>query len=241
MQKAALERARVAIANAHTAKRLAEAQSAAATAKQDDAERDFQRKLQLAFTGSVTDRELGQVRAHRHAGAADVRASLEQVQMKAEAIAIAEAERHMAEDRDVAKLSEEACATIRSREIGFVFQLPALLPRATALENVELPLVYAGVGRSERHQRTHRLKPEMTASGRRFLAGATSSSMICPSCALDSGTSDGILSLFENLHQDGRTIIPQLPHGIPPREPKSARRNESDLLTPRQCYFSRSP
>src|SRR5262245_63724563 len=36
-------------------------------------------------------------------------------------------------------------------------------------------------------------------------------------------------------------VEPQLPHGIPPREPKSARRNESDLLTPRQCYFSRSP
>jgi HlyD family secretion protein len=97
VQGAALERARVAVVNAQTAKRLAEAQSAAAAAKQEDAERDFQRKLQLAPTGSVTDRELGQVRAHRDAGAAEVRASLEQVQMKTEAIAIAEAERHMAE------------------------------------------------------------------------------------------------------------------------------------------------
>ena len=97
VQKAALERARVAVVNAQTAKRLAEAQSAAATAKQDDAERDFQRKLQLARTGSVTDRELSQVRAQRNAGAADVRASLEQIQMKAEAIAIAKAEQQMAE------------------------------------------------------------------------------------------------------------------------------------------------
>ena len=97
VQKAALERARVAVVNAQTAKRLAEAQSAAATAKQEDAERDFQRKLQLARTGSVTDKELGQVRAQRDAGAADVRASLEQIQMKAEAIAIAKAEQQMAE------------------------------------------------------------------------------------------------------------------------------------------------
>jgi len=51
--------------------------------------------------------------------------------------------------QDVAKLSEDARATIRRQEIGFVFQLPTLLPRATALENVELPLVYAGVRRSD--------------------------------------------------------------------------------------------
>ena len=52
--------------------------------------------------------------------------------------------------RDVAQLSEDARATIRSRDIGFVFQLPALLPRATALENVELPLVYASIPRLRR-------------------------------------------------------------------------------------------
>jgi putative ABC transport system ATP-binding protein len=50
--------------------------------------------------------------------------------------------------REVAKLSEDTRAAIRSQDIGFIFQLPALLPRATALENVELPLVYAGVPRS---------------------------------------------------------------------------------------------
>ena len=83
--------------NARTAKKLAEAQSAAAQAKQDELEKDLQRQLELARTGSGTERELGQVRAQRDAGAADLRASLEQIQMKEEAIAIAEAEQHMAE------------------------------------------------------------------------------------------------------------------------------------------------
>jgi HlyD family secretion protein len=97
VQRAALERAKVAVANAQTAKKLAEAQSTANKARQDEAERDLLRKLELARTGSGTERELSQVRASRDAGAADLRASLEQIQMKAEAIAIAEAEQRMAE------------------------------------------------------------------------------------------------------------------------------------------------
>jgi HlyD family secretion protein len=97
VQRAAVERARVAVVNARTAKRLAEAQSAAISARQDEVERDLQRKLQLARTGSGTERELSQVRALRDTGMADLRASFEQIQMKAEAIAIAEAERQMAE------------------------------------------------------------------------------------------------------------------------------------------------
>src|SRR5215469_9650251 len=88
VQKAALERAKVEVVNAQTAKKLAEAQSAANRARQDEAERDLQRKLELARTGSVTEQQLGQTRASRDAGAADLLASLEQVQMKAEAIAI---------------------------------------------------------------------------------------------------------------------------------------------------------
>lgn len=97
VQKAALERARVAVANAQTAKKLAQAQSAANKARQDEAERDLQRKLELARTGSVAEQQVSQVRATRDSGAADLRASLEQIQMKDEAIAIAEAEQRMAE------------------------------------------------------------------------------------------------------------------------------------------------
>jgi HlyD family secretion protein len=95
VQKAAVQRAKVAVLNARTAKKLVEAQSAAVKAKQDELEKDLQRKLELARTGSGTERELGQVRAQRDAGAADLRASLEQIQMKEEAIGIAEAEQQM--------------------------------------------------------------------------------------------------------------------------------------------------
>ncbi len=96
-EQAALEKAKVAIANAHTAKELAEAQAAASQTRQEELERDLQRKLQLARTGAGTERDLSQVRALRDAGAADLRASLDEVQMKTEAIAMAEAEKVMAE------------------------------------------------------------------------------------------------------------------------------------------------
>jgi HlyD family secretion protein len=97
VEKAALERAKVAMANAQTAEKLAEDQSTANKARQDEVEREFLRKLALARSGSGTERDLSQARALRDAGAADLRASLEQIQMKAEAIAIAEAEEQMAE------------------------------------------------------------------------------------------------------------------------------------------------
>src|SRR5260370_24044112 len=111
VQKAALERAKVAVVNAQTTKRLAEAQSAAIRARQDEVERDLQRKLYLARTGSGTERELSQVQALRDTGVADLRASIEQIQMKAEAIAIAEAERQMAEAN-----MENADAVVEQRQ-----------------------------------------------------------------------------------------------------------------------------
>lgn len=97
VQKAALERAEVSISNTQTAKKMAEAQSAALKARQDELERDLARKLALERSGSVAERDVSQLRAQREAGAADLRAATVQVQMKEEAIAIAQAEQRMAE------------------------------------------------------------------------------------------------------------------------------------------------
>jgi HlyD family secretion protein len=97
VQGAARERAKVAVTTAQTAKKLAEEQAAASKARQDEVEREFQRKVELSRTGSVSERDLSQVRALRDTGAADLRASLTQIQLKAEAIAIAEVETQMAE------------------------------------------------------------------------------------------------------------------------------------------------
>jgi HlyD family secretion protein len=97
LEKAAFERAKLAVENARTAEKLAEAQSTAIKAKQDELERELQRKIQLARTGSGTEQDLTRTQAQRDAGNADLRASIEQIRMKTEAIAIAEAERQMAE------------------------------------------------------------------------------------------------------------------------------------------------
>ena len=97
VQQATLERAKLAVGNARTAQKLAEAQSAATQARQGEAERELQRKLALGRTGNVADRDVTQARAARDTGAADLRGSFEQVTMKAEAIAMAEAEMRMAE------------------------------------------------------------------------------------------------------------------------------------------------
>jgi putative ABC transport system ATP-binding protein len=129
--------------------------------------------------------------------------------------------------RPVAMLSEDARATIRSREVGFIFQQSALLPRASALENVELPLVYAGIDRRERRIRSkdaldrvglaHRSQhwPNQLSGGeqqRVVIARAlvNDPALILadePTGALDSTTSDEILTLFEGLHREGRTIV----------------------------------
>jgi putative ABC transport system ATP-binding protein len=128
---------------------------------------------------------------------------------------------------DVRQLSEDARAMLRSREIGFVFQIPALLPRCSALENVELPLVYAAVSRAERRRRAaaalgrvglaHRghHRPNQLSGGeqqRTVIARATVANPALiladePTGALDSRTAEGILALFEEFHRDGRTIV----------------------------------
>jgi HlyD family secretion protein len=97
VQQAAVERAKLAIVNARNDETLAEALVASAQAKQDEAQREFERKAQLAKTGTVAERELSQARALRDIGAADLRAALELVKMKTEAIEIADADLRMAE------------------------------------------------------------------------------------------------------------------------------------------------
>jgi putative ABC transport system ATP-binding protein len=130
-------------------------------------------------------------------------------------------------DREVAKLSEDRRAAIRSRDIGFIFQLPALLPRATALENVELPLVYAGISPSKRRRaakdalervgladRSHHWPNQLSGGEQQrvVIARATVNDPALiladePTGSLDSATSNEILSLFEMLHRNGHTII----------------------------------
>jgi putative ABC transport system ATP-binding protein len=129
--------------------------------------------------------------------------------------------------QEVASLSQRERAVIRNRKIGFVFQLPALLARSTALENVELPLAYAGVGRSDRRRLacealdrvglSDRLKhcPSQLSGGEQqrvaIARALVNQPMLLladePTGALDSATSDEILALFEELHQQGCTIV----------------------------------
>ena len=131
------------------------------------------------------------------------------------------------EGREVVKLNEDIRASIRSQDIGFIFQIPALLPRASALENVELPLVYTGTRRRDRRRRAEQALDRVGLADRSHhwpnqLSGGEQQRVVVaramvndpililadePTGALDSRTSDEILSLFEDLHRDGRTIV----------------------------------
>lgn len=127
----------------------------------------------------------------------------------------------------VSDMTENELAEVRNKEIGFVFQTFNLLPRATALENVALPLIYAGYSKSERSDmamaalenvnlgdRHHHRPNELSGGQRQRVAIAralvNNPSIILadePTGNLDSKTSYDIMSLFHELHQKGNTII----------------------------------
>ncbi|PYI55490.1 ABC transporter ATP-binding protein [Paenibacillus flagellatus] len=125
------------------------------------------------------------------------------------------------------KLNDSQMAVVRNKKIGFIFQQFNLLPRLSALENVELPLIYAGVGKSERRERAKRMleslgmgaridhRPSQLSGGQqqrvaiaRALAGSPSLLLADePTGALDSKTGTEVLELMIELNEQGNTIV----------------------------------
>lgn len=128
---------------------------------------------------------------------------------------------------NVSSLSDDELATVRNKEIGFVFQTFNLLPRSSCLANVELPLIYGGLPASERRERAIKMlesvnlgdrihhKPNELSGGQRQRVAVARALINRPSIILadeptgnlDSKTGVEIMKLFETLYQDGNTII----------------------------------
>ena len=129
--------------------------------------------------------------------------------------------------KDVSKMSDDELAEIRNNEIGFVFQTFNLLPRTTALENVALPMIYAGISKKDRTTRAEEVladvgladrmdhKPNQLSGGQRQRVAmgralVNNPSIILadePTGNLDSKTSEEIMDLLDEIHRNGNTVI----------------------------------
>jgi putative ABC transport system ATP-binding protein len=134
---------------------------------------------------------------------------------------------YMLEGRDVTSLDDQQLAETRSKKIGFIFQFFHLIPRLTALQNIELPLMLAGVGKKERHQVSSRLieefgladrcnhRPDELSGGQRQRVAIARAVINGPAVLLadeptgnlDRSSGAEIISLMERLNREGQTLV----------------------------------